>query len=239
VDDLDLSGVHLHGANLEDARLTDTDLCGADISGDIEGLRVNGVEIGPLVQAELDRRSPERVKLRATDLEGLRAAWSMLEDLWAATTDRASHLDEALQLRRVDGEWSFVETLRHLVFATDCWLFRGIQLARRPYHPWGLPWAGLGPEWARSIGIDTAAAPRLPEMLPVRREHQQAVRDQLHDLTDPGLTVVRSAPDEPGHPNGGHSVLQCIHVLVNEEWEHHRYATRDLDVLQGLGVPPA
>jgi hypothetical protein len=37
VDDLDLSGVHLHGANLEGARLTDASLCGADISGDIEG----------------------------------------------------------------------------------------------------------------------------------------------------------------------------------------------------------
>jgi hypothetical protein len=48
-------------------------------------LRVNGVEIEPLVQAELDRRFPERVKLRAADVEGLREAWSMLEDLWAAT----------------------------------------------------------------------------------------------------------------------------------------------------------
>jgi uncharacterized protein YjbI with pentapeptide repeats len=71
VNDLDLSGVHLHGANLEGAKLTDAYLCGADISGDIEGLRVNGVEIEELVQAELDHRYPERMKLRATDVEGL------------------------------------------------------------------------------------------------------------------------------------------------------------------------
>jgi uncharacterized protein YjbI with pentapeptide repeats len=58
VDDLNLSGVHLHGANLEGAKLTDAFLCGADISGDIEGLRLNGVEIELLVQAELDRRFP-------------------------------------------------------------------------------------------------------------------------------------------------------------------------------------
>ena len=176
VDDLDLSGVHLHGANLEDARLTDAYLCRADISGDIEGLRVNGVEIEPLVQAELDRRFPERVKLRATDVEGLRAAWSMLEDLWAATTERAGHLNEDLQLRRVDGEWSFVETLRHLVFATDCWLSRGIQLDRHPYHPWGLAWSGAGPDWAREVGLDTTATPDLAEVLPVRQGRQQAVR---------------------------------------------------------------
>jgi DinB superfamily/Pentapeptide repeats (8 copies) len=238
VDNLDVSGVHLHGANLEGAKLTDASLYGADISGDIEGLRVNGVDIEPLVQAELDRRFPERVKLRSTDLEGLRAAWSMLEDLWAATTERVSLLDEGLQLQRVGGEWSFVETLRHLIFATDCWLFRGIQLARPPYHRWGLPWTGVESEWARAIGIDTAAKPRLAEVLPVRREHQRAVRSELEGLTDGDLTEVRLAPDAPGHPSGEHSVLQCLHVLLNEEWEHHRYAERDLDALEGLQADP-
>ena len=58
MDDLDLSGVHLHGVNLEGARLTDAYLPGADISGDIEGLRVNGVEIEPLVQAKLTAATP-------------------------------------------------------------------------------------------------------------------------------------------------------------------------------------
>jgi hypothetical protein len=232
VDDLDLSGVHLHGANLGNAKLTDTDLCGADISGDIKGLRVNGIEIEPLVQMELDRRFPERVKLRSTDIGGLLAAWSMLEDLWAATTDRASHLDESLQSRRVDGEWSFVETLRHLIFATDCWLFRGMQLNQRPYHPWGLPWTGVEPEWAYALGINTSAAPRLTEVLPVRQEHQRAVRSQLERLVGSDLAEIRSAPDEPGHPSGEHSVLQCIQVLLNEEWEHHRYASRDLEMIE-------
>ena len=232
VDDLDLSGVHLHGANLEGARLTDAYLCGADVSGDIEGLRVNGVEIEPLVQDELDRRFPERVKLRATDVEGLREAWSMLEVLWAATIERAARLPEDLQLQRVHGEWSFVETLRHLVCATDCWLFRAVNLARHPYHPWGLPWTSAGPEWANEVGLETIATPGMTEVLPVRLEHQRAVRSALADLTDRELTDVREAPDEFGHPNGEHSVLDCLHVLLNEEWEHHRYAVRDLEVLE-------
>jgi DinB superfamily/Pentapeptide repeats (8 copies) len=236
VDNLDLSGVHLHGADLEGVKLTDASLRGADISGDIEGLRINGVEIEPLVQAELDRRFPERVQLRSTEIEGLLAAWSMLEDLWAATTDGASHLDNVLHLRRVDGEWSFVETLRHLIFATDCWLFRGIQLIEHPYHPWGLPWTGIEPEWAQALGIDTAAAPSLAEVLPVRREHQRAVRSQLQRLTDSELCEIRSAPGEPGYPSGEHSVLQCLHVLLNEEWEHHGYAKRDCAVLGWPGA---
>ncbi len=60
MDDLDVSGVHLHGANLEGAKLTDVKFCGADTSGDIERLRVNDVEIEALVRAELDGRFPKR-----------------------------------------------------------------------------------------------------------------------------------------------------------------------------------
>ncbi|MGH9016419.1 MAG: DinB family protein [Acidimicrobiales bacterium] len=235
VDDVDLSGVHLHGANLEGAKLTDSVLCGADLSGDIEGLRINGIEIEPLVQAELDRRYPERIRLRATDTAGLREAWSMVEDQWARTTDRARRLPESLVVERVDGEYSFVETLRHLIFATDCWLYRAVHLARRPYHPWGLPWGPPGalPEWAPQLGLDDTVDPDLAAVLPVRREHQQAVRATLENLEDRDLADVRTAPDEPGHPSGEHSVLHCVHVLLNEEWEHHRYAVRDLDLLEG------
>jgi uncharacterized protein YjbI with pentapeptide repeats len=236
VDDLDLSGVHLHGTNLEGARLTETYLMGADISGDIEGLKLNGVEVEPLVQAELDRRYPDRVKLRASDAAGLREAWSMVERLWAATTERAQRLPESLQRERVGGEWSIVETLRHLVFATDCWLFRAIRLEPHPYHPWGLPWSGAGPEFSQAVGVDTSASPSLEQVMPVRCHHQQAVRETLGNLTDAELTEVRAAPDSPGHPTGRHSVLQCLHVLLNEEWEHHRYTVRDLNVLDPAGA---
>jgi hypothetical protein len=26
-------------------------------------------------------------------------------------------------------------------------------------------------------------------------------------------------------------VLTCLHVILEEEWEHHRYAVRDLDII--------
>jgi DinB superfamily len=231
VDELDLSGIHLHGVSLESATLTDAYLRGTTISGDIEGLSINGVEIGPLVDAELDRRFPDRVRLRATDIEGLRDASSMLEGLWSAATERASRLPWDRQLQRVEGEWSFVETLRHLVCATDCWVSRAIELDRHPYHPWGLV-AGIGPELAREMGLDGSATPDLTEVLPVWRQRQQTTRTVLERLTDAELTEVRTAPDEPGHPNGEHAVLYCLHVILNEEWEHHGYASRDLDALE-------
>jgi hypothetical protein len=232
VEHLDLSGRHVHALNLEGAKLTDAVLCNADVSADIEGLRINGVEVAPLVRAELDRRFPERVKLRATDVEGLRDAWSMLEGLWAKTTARAAQLPEELQHRRVDNEWSFVETIRHLIFATDCWLHRAVHQTRRPYHPWGLPWTGPGGERVlRAVGLDVSAQPSLTDLIPVRQDHQRAVRTTLQALNDDQLTEIRSTPDDPGYPNGDHTVLDALHVVLNEEWEHHRYAVRDLDVL--------
>jgi hypothetical protein len=232
VDNLDLSGVRLHGTNLEGAKLTDAYLCGADISGDIEGLRINGVEIEALVEAERDRQFPERVLLRATDVNRLRDAWSMVERLWATTTERAKRLPPDCQSARVDGEWSFAETLCHLIFATDCWLIRAIRLSDDAYHPLGLPWSGVSEGWARELGLDISARPELGDVIPVRQEHQEAVRATLSGLTDSELAQMRSAPETPGYPNGDHSVLQCLHVLLNEEWEHHRYAVRDLTVLE-------
>jgi hypothetical protein len=242
VENVDLSRRRVHGLDLEGAKVTDAYLRGADISGNIEGLRLNGVDVGPLVGAELDRRFPERVLLRAPDVDGLRRAWSMLEGLWAETTERAARLPEELQHRRVDGEWSFVETLRHLVMATDCWLFRGVELRPRPYHPWGLAWSGPGDSWAEEMGLDLHAAPSLAEIRPVREDHQRAVRQTLAALDDGALADVRTPPDDGGHPSGPHSVLHCLHVLCDEEWEHHRYAVRDLSILQnqqtGTGQRP-
>ncbi len=38
--------------------------------------------------------------------------------------------------------------------------------------------------------------------------------------------------------------LSCLHTILEEEWEHHRYAVRDLDAIEadpgrgsGRGVP--
>lgn len=83
LEDIDFSTARLHAPNFEGAKLTDAWFYDADISGDLEGLRLNGVEVAPLVVAELERRFPERAKLRAADPEALADAWAMIEDRWA------------------------------------------------------------------------------------------------------------------------------------------------------------
>jgi uncharacterized protein YjbI with pentapeptide repeats len=113
---VDLTGVVMRGVELVDAR----------IDGEIHNLLVNGVDVAPLVNAELDRQYPDRAKMRPTDPAGFREAWDIMERLWDGTVARARSLVPELLRESVDGEWSFIETLRHLVFATDAWVRRAI-----------------------------------------------------------------------------------------------------------------
>ncbi|MEU8322379.1 DinB family protein [Nonomuraea sp. NPDC048881] len=100
----DLSGVRVRGAELVDV----------EISGELRNVVVNGVDIAPLVEAELNRRMPERARMRPDDPGGFGEAWAILDRLWARTLARAATFPEAALHRGVDGEWSFVQTLRHL-----------------------------------------------------------------------------------------------------------------------------
>jgi DinB superfamily len=209
--------------------MTDAWCVNAEISGVVDGLLINGVEVAPLLQAELDRRFPERVKLRAVEPGELAEAWAMIEEIWQSTVERAAQLPEADLHERVGDEWSFVETLRHLVMATDCWLLRMVKHVQQPYHPWG-----LAPSFVRDprvLGIDPSAQPRLDDVLRVRRERMDAVKVTIASLTAAELARVCVPPSEPGHPTEAHSVLECLHVILDEEWEHSRYANRDLDFL--------
>src|SRR5215467_11351129 len=149
----DLQGAEFVDADLRGARFVRADLSGvvmravgvqgADIDApwlfDGESfLRVNGVDVIPLVEAELNRRFPGRADRRAADPDGLRAAWAMLERTWAATLERAAAMPAGTVDVSVGGEWSFAQTLRHLVLATDMWLGRAILEAEQPFHPLGL-----------------------------------------------------------------------------------------------------
>ncbi len=236
IEDADFSGARLHAPNFEGAKITDAWFYGADISGDLEGLRLNGVEVAPLVMAELERRHPERALLRATDPAGLAEAWTLVEDTWRSTLVRARALPESSLHERVDEEWSFVETLRHLVMATDNWLRRMVAGIDHPYHPWGL--AGSWLTDPASWGLDTAATPSLDDVLAVRRERMDEVRQTIAAVTPEELARVRVPPAAPGYPTKPHTVLECLHVILNEEWEHNQYAERDLRLLAD-GQPPS
>src|SRR4051794_39637286 len=79
---VDLNDVTIRGAEFHRARLRGVELVDVEISGEVQNVVVNGVDIGPLIEAELNRRIPERAKMRPTSTAGFREAWSILEGLW-------------------------------------------------------------------------------------------------------------------------------------------------------------
>jgi uncharacterized protein YjbI with pentapeptide repeats len=116
---VDLSHARLRGVDMTGVAMRGVELVDARIDGEIHKLLVNGVDVAPLVNAELDRRYPDRAKMRPTDPAGFREAWDIVERHWGGSVARALGLASELLHDSVDGEWSFIETLRHLVFATD------------------------------------------------------------------------------------------------------------------------
>lgn len=226
--------VDLRGVLLEGARLRGVELVDVDIYGELRSVSVNGVDIAPLVEAELNRRMPDRAKMRPTDTEGFREAWTILERLWAGTVERARTFPEEDLHRSVDEEWSFIQTLRHLGFASAAWVGRMVLDNVAPWHPLDLPW-DEAPGWD-GIPWDRGARPSLDEVLALRRQRQQMVREVLESLTDEqlGTTVTRT---EPGWPQAEDFPLaECLSIVLNEEWEHRLYAERDLTELEKRGT---
>jgi hypothetical protein len=228
--DADLSGARFTRADLSGAVMRAVDVAGADIDApwltDGESsLWVNGVDVAPYVDAELDRRFPGRAERRAGDPAGLRAAWAALEGTWAATVERVATMPAGTVDVSVDGEWSFAQTLRHLVMATDTWLGRAVLEIESPYHPIGQPHAEYATDGYDTSGFVTGT-PAYVDVLEVRAGRVMMVRDFLATVTTEELAVVRANPWAPEHPE---TTLSCLHVILEEEWEHHRYAVRDLE----------
>jgi DinB family protein/pentapeptide repeat protein len=228
---VDLTGARFRGVDLSGAVMRGVDLAGADIHGEIENLTINGVDIGPLVDAELNRRYPHRAKMRPADPAGFREAWDILERLWGQTVARARRLHPELLHESVDGEWSFIETLRHLVFATDAWIRRAIGGDRSPWDPLDLPWDEM-PD-TPGVPRDRAARPSLETVLELRGGRMASVRQVIDGLTDTSLDTHTEPVEGPGWPPPRrYAVRECLLVILSEEWEHRLYAERDLDALQ-------
>ena len=232
---LDMSQASFRDVVLVGARMRGVLLLDADIDGAVAGLTINGVDVAPLIDAELDRRHPERAKLRPASAAGAREAWSVIESLWAPTLARAGKLCEADQHESVDHEWSFVETLRHLVFVSDAWFSHAVLGESRPFHPIALPPSFIAD--AGPYGVDIAAKPTFDEVLAVRAERMAKLRQFLASVTLDELNRIRPANQSPGYPpSEPRNAMSCLHIVFNEEWAHHRFAVRDLALLESRGV---
>jgi hypothetical protein len=230
--DVSLSGARFIRCDLSGVVLRGAEVSGADIdapwllSGD-NVLLVNGVNVAPFVDAELNRRFPGRELRRAEDPDTLRTAWAALERAWADTVEQVAAMPAETVDLSVDGEWSFAQTLRHLIMATDVWLGRAVLGLEQPFHPVGQPNVEFESDGG-DLSVFATTKPTYDEVLAVRAEHVAQVRDYLATLTPDELGAARQNPWSAQYPE---TVRSCLHTILEEEWEHLRYATRDLATL--------
>jgi DinB superfamily/Pentapeptide repeats (8 copies) len=236
-------GARFDVADLRGARFTDCDLTGVtirdgwlvnvSISGYLSNVVVNGVDVTDFVSAELDRRHPERVQFReGRTADDVRAMWDTIERLWAEVGERAGRLPAAALAEQVDEEWSFEQTLRHLVFITDAWASRTVLDEPLPYHPLGLPQSWYPAPDAAALGIDLTAQPGYAEILAARADRMAVMRRIVTDLTNDDLGRLCQRSPAPGYPDEERTVIDCLGVVMDEEIEHYRFAVRDLAVLE-------
>lgn len=229
-----LRGSQFIACDLGDVVVRGSDVAGMELDSPwlLEGdntLLVNGVDVVPLVDAELNLRFPGRESRRAKTPEGLRDAWAAVEAAWAALVGRASIMPVEFRDVSVHGEWSLVQTLRHLVMATDTWLGKAILGLESPYHPLGLPDSSV----AHDPTVFTDDDPAWDQVLEARASRQGQVRVFLAEVSDVQLAESRPNPHDPQYSE---TLLACLATILEEEWEHLRYATRDLGLLAG-GAP--
>ncbi|MGY5764517.1 DinB family protein [Brachybacterium sp. DNPG3] len=240
----EFAGASFVRASFRGARLRFSDVRGVTMRGvDVDGLDidshdlsfgtllVNGVDVVPLVEAELDRRFPGRALQRATTPDGLRDGWEAVRAAWQETlrTTPPELLDA-----HVEDEWSLVQTLRHLILATDAWLGRGIHGEEQPFHEIGLIFTGAA-EMGFDMSIFRAEAPEVDEVLAVRAERQQRVTAFLADASAELLDEERRDPW--GGDGWKPTVGDCLRVILEEEWAHLRYIRRDLALLEERRSP--
>ncbi|HEY3924013.1 MAG TPA: DinB family protein [Acidothermaceae bacterium] len=218
----DLSGARFRDVNLTDVKISHALLFNVDIDAMVDRLVVNGVDVTAYVN-ERDPWHPLRSMLRASTPEDMRVGWAALEDEWAKTGSRAQALPEVKLHESVNGEFTFVQTLRHLIFAMDKWFTSPV--LGEPFAPIGLPNTGsVEFPWP---GLDYGLAPSVSEALVVRADRATRFRDYLGSVTAGDL----SRPIEVLE-NGSNSLQDCIWTVFEEEFWHDRYALRDLEQLE-------
>lgn len=224
------------GATLRFSDVSGVTMRSVDVNGlDIDShdlffgrLLVNGVDVVPLVDAELNRQFPGRELQNAQTPEGLREGWDAVRSAWQTTVeDTPPELVDA----HVPDEWSLAQTLRHLILATDAWLRGAILRMPQPFHEIGQIFTGAA-ESGFDMSIFRVDPPAWEEILTVRTERQQQVAEFLATATADLLAQERENPWGGGdwHPTVG----DCVRVILEEEWAHLRYVRRDLAVFRGV-----
>ena len=229
----DLAGLEIRDCEVSGLKIVDCYGSDVYLGGDFERVVVNDVDVTAYVEAELDRQHPARALARdAVSPADYRAAWDAIEALWAATLDRAGLLPEATaragRRRVVVGRDPTAPAVRQRRLARQCRARGGGAVP-----PVGLPRRRhAAPTRRRSSDSPSKPRPTLDDVLAPRLARMATMRRVVDGLTEAELDRVCGRKPADPYPDQEYVVRRCLKVVLKEEAEHHRYAVRDLAVIE-------
>ena len=230
-DDRDLSESSIWGVQLRHATFRDTDfsdsrffhvfLKNVSIDGEINNLVINGVDVTDYVNQH-DRWWPLRNNLAPDTKEGIVESWTALGKEWSKLLGLVSTARPSVVNQSVNGEWTLNQTLRHLIFAMDKWFMLPV-LGQHSFSAIGLPnTSSQARPWP---GLDLNQNPDFEEVMATRSDQHKRFGEFISGMRMEELPETVAIEE-----NGNVPALMCLHVVLEEEFEHLRYMIRDLAV---------
>jgi hypothetical protein len=230
--DVSLTGARFEDVNLAGARLRNVSLANVEIrDADLRGLKIFGVEIEPLIEAEFDRRFPIRQELRPKDEHSpfeLARIFQVIGDHRKAVRTRLARAPFALLCQRPEEDrWSAIEHLCHLYFAETMYLDRWIK--GRDTIPDEM---ALRPAFLVSNPVLGAAVWRSPDSLSELLERWLPVWEEFGKLLE-GLDEAALKAELPKRDFGKSSLGRLLAGAVMHHWLHLHLAGEALDAAEG------
>ena len=156
-------------------------------------------------------------------VDSAREAAASVTTALETTMRRASSFPGNDLHRRVNDEWSTVESLRHLVLLIDLWLSKAVLGQPDPFHPIGLPPSFMPPKLPGS-SIDPGARPAFDEAC-------SALNGRIAELGTYVDALTQEELDRSIEAHAG-TVAGALGVLFDELRAHNRFINRDLDLIE-------
>ena len=226
-DDVNLGGATFYNVNLAEATIRNANLSGLKIEGaGITGMTIFGFDVGALIEAELDRRDPERLRLKVGDfydVNGVRQVMERLEVLRAEFRLQLSSVaPSGLRARPAPEKWSPIEHVRHLVFVEQLYVDRFVLQNDAPWHPLGLlPTFMMG--WKGFEGVGNDESTDLDTVLAAWAEVHEGTRTLVEGLTSERLRQEAHNLEGKTQPVG-----QVLQNLARHDLHHIRLVQETL-----------
>ena len=230
--DVLLAGARFDDVNLSGARLRNVSLANVEIrDADLRGLKIFGIEIEALIEAELDRRFPIRLELRPEDEHDPAEQTRIFRVIGEHRRALLARLEKApftlLCQRPEEERWSALEHLCHLYFAEKMYLDRWIK--GRDTSPDEM---AMRPAFLVSHPVLGAASWNRPESLSELLERWLPVWEEFGRLLT-GLDEASLKAELPKRDFRRSSLGRLLAGAVMHHWLHLNLAKEALDAAEG------